>query len=121
MKTSYHISKLAGVFLAVLALTSAPLLAGPGPQQVFRPVKDYKALSALSAGSQVAVECPHCGTVGVSKVGSDKSHTEGFTCPECKLRFTFRDTGSGKARAGRFVCVDDKGREMSAKVCASRE
>jgi predicted RNA-binding Zn-ribbon protein involved in translation (DUF1610 family) len=120
MKVRFYIQKVLAIILASAALTCAPMYAGPGPQQIFRPVKDLRALSVLTPGFHVSHECPHCGTISISKVGTDKSHAEGFTCPDCKRKFTFLESGSGKARVGRFTCVDDKGRQMSAKVCASR-
>jgi predicted RNA-binding Zn-ribbon protein involved in translation (DUF1610 family) len=119
MKARFHIPQLLAIILAASALISSPAYAGPGPQQIFRPVKDLKALSVLTPGFHVSHECPHCGTIGISKVGTEKSHAKGFTCPECKRKYTFLESGSGKARVGRFTCVDDKGRTMSAKVCAS--
>lgn len=118
MKTCYQMVKVAGAAIAALALASSSLYAGPGPEQVYRPVKDREALSALKPGTYVAHECPKCGTIGVTKASKDKSQAEGFTCPTCKMHYTFRDAGGGKAKAGYIACVDDKGKQMSAKVCA---
>jgi len=109
---------LTAVFAVVLAASS---FAGPGPQQIFTPVKDRKALSVLKPGSYVAHECPHCGAIHTQKVGKDESQAAGFTCPVCKMKFEYRDSGGGKAKSGRISCVDvATGKEMPAKVCATR-
>ncbi len=99
------------------------LIAGLGPQQVYKPFDSMKELGALKPGTMVAHECPHCGTITTSKVGDDKSHAESHTCPVCKMKVTYRDSGSGKAPAkGMVACVDEKsGKEMSARVCAAHE
>ena len=118
MKTHRHILKLAGVAFA-LALGSAPVYAGPGPQ-VFHPVKSKQELSALRPGTQVAHECPHCGAITISKADKKQSHAEGFACPVCKMQVTYRDTGGGKGpKLGLIDCVDVKtGKKMTARVCA---
>lgn len=114
---SLKLSLLLGAAVAAMNLTA---LAGPGPQQWFTPLKSKQELSALKPGTQVAHECPHCGTIAIFKVGKDKSHAEGFTCPECKMQITYRDTGGGKGpRLALIDCVDVKtGKKMSARVCA---
>lgn len=120
MKKPRHLIKLAGAAIAALALASTSVYAGPGPQQIFRPVESQKALTTLKPGAQVAHECPHCGAITVSKVGKDQSHATGFTCPVCKMQFTYRDTGGGKGpKLGMLDCVDTKtGKKMTARVCA---
>ncbi len=117
---SLKLSLLLGAALAVMNLTA---FAGPGQQQIFRPLNSKQEVSALRPGTHVAHECPHCGTIAISKVGDDKSHAESHTCPECKMKITYRESGSGKAPAARLVsCVDEKtGKEMSARVCAAKE
>jgi len=112
---SLKLSLLLGAALASMNLSA---LAGPG--QVFQPVKTKQELSVLKPGTQVAHECPHCGTIAISKVGKDQSHAEGFTCPVCKMKITYRETGGGKGpKLGLIDCVDAKtGKKMSARVCA---
>ena len=108
---------------AALAAMNLAALAGPGPQQIFKPLNSKQEVSALKPGSMVAHECPHCGTMTVSKVGDDKSHAESHTCPECKMKITYRDSAGGKAPATRLIdCVDEKaGKKMSARVCAAHD
>lgn len=107
---------------AAVAAMNLAAFAGPGPQ-VFRPISSKQALSALKPGTPVAHECPHCGTISVSKVGDDKSHAESHTCPECKMKVTYKESGSGKTpKVGVIACVDEKtGKEMSARVCAAHK
>ena len=113
---SLKLSLLLGAAVAAMNLAA---FAGPGPQ-VFRPV-NAKELGVLTPGTQVAHECPHCGTITISKVGKDRAHAEGHTCPECKMRVTYREAGGGKAPPTRLIdCVDVKtGKKMSARVCAA--
>ena len=108
---------------AAVAAMNVAVFAGPGPQQVFKPLNSKQELSALKPGTQVAHECPHCGAITVSKVGDDKSHAESHTCPECKMKITYKESGSGKTpKIGTVACVDEKtGKEMSARVCAAHE
>lgn len=117
---SLKLSLLLGAALAVMNLAA---VAGPGPQQIYKPLNSQAEVSALKPGTMVAHECPHCGTITTSKVGDDKSHAESHTCPVCKMKITYRQSGSGKAPAtGLIACVDDKtGKEMSARVCAAHE
>jgi len=113
---SLKLSLLLGAALAAMNLLA---VAGSGPQ-VFQPLKSKHELSALRPGAEVAHECPHCGTIAISKVGKDQSHAEGFTCPVCKMQIAYRDTGGGKGpKLGMIDCVDVKtGKKMTARVCA---
>ncbi len=113
---SLKLSLLLGAAVAAMNLAA---IAGPGPQQVFRPVNKQE-LSVLRPGTQVAHECPHCGTIAVSKVGKDQAHAAGHTCPVCKMKVTYRNTGGGKGpRLAMIDCVDVKtGKKMTARVCA---
>jgi predicted RNA-binding Zn-ribbon protein involved in translation (DUF1610 family) len=108
---------------AALAAMNLAAIAGPGPQQIYKPLNSKAEVGALKPGSMVAHECPHCGTMTVSKVGDDKSHAESHTCPECKMKITYKDTGGGKGpKVGFIACVDEKtGKEMAARVCAAHE
>ena len=113
-RTKLH---LALALAAAMLTTSA--IAGPDPQ-VYRPLRSKQELSALAPGTQVAHECPYCGAIAVSKVGKDQTHADGFTCPVCKMKVTYLDTGGGKGpKIGLIDCVDAKtGKKMSARVCA---
>ena len=108
---------LALALAAGLFTTSA--IAGPDPQ-VYRPLNTKQDLSVLTPGTQVAHQCPHCGAITVSKVGKDQAHAEGHTCPVCKMKVTYRDTGAGKGpKIGLIECVDAAtGKKMTARVCA---
>ena len=107
---------------AALAVMNVAALAGPGPQ-TYVPLRSKQELSVLTPGTQVAHECPHCGAITISKVGKDQSHAEGFACPVCKMKITYRVSGSGKAPSTRLIdCVDVKtGKKMSARVCAAQK
>ena len=52
---------------AVAAMNLAAVADGP---QAYKALPSKAAVSALKPGSQVAHECPHCGTIAVSKVGN---------------------------------------------------
>ena len=117
---SLKFSLLLGAAVAAMNLAA---FAGPGPQQVFRPLNSRQELSVLRPGTQVAHECPHCGAITVSKVGKDQAHAESHTCPVCKMKITYRDSAGGKAPQTRLIdCVDVKtGKKMSARVCAAHK
>ena len=114
---SLKLTLLLGAALAAMNLSAL------ADSQVFKPVASKAELGALKPGTQVAQECPHCGTIAVSKVGKDQSHAEGFACPVCKMKITYRVSGSGKAPSTRLIeCVDVKtGKKMSARVCAAQK
>ncbi len=90
---------------------------------VFKPLNSKAEVSALKPGSQVAHECPHCGTMKISKVGKDKAHAESHTCPVCKMKITYKDAGGGKGpKVGFIACIDEKtGKKMTARVCAAHK
>lgn len=104
---------------AAVAAMNLSALAGPG-QQVYRPLSSTGEISALKPGTQIAHQCPKCGAITVSKATKDQSHAKGFTCPMCRMEYTYRDAGGGKGGKVGFVdCVDTKtGKKMSARVCA---
>jgi transposase-like protein len=106
-------------FLALLALSALNIAAVAGPGQVFQPLTSKNEISSLKPGTSMAVECPHCGTIVVSKVGFNHKHAAGFTCPACKMKIVYSATGSGKGTKGMVGCVDEKtGRNMAVRVCA---
>ena len=105
------------------AALAAMNLAAFADSQVFRPLNSKRELSVLTPGTQVAHECPHCGAIAISKVGKNQAHADSHTCPVCKMKITYRDSGSGKApRIGLIDCVDTKtGKKMTARVCAAHK
>ncbi len=105
------------------AALAAMNLAALADSQVFKPLNSKAELGALRAGTQVAHECPHCGTIAVSKVGKDQAHAASHTCPVCKMKVTYQDAGGGKGpKVGFIACVDEKtGKKMSARVCAAHK
>lgn len=107
---------------AALAAMNLAAIAGPD-RQTYVPLNSKAEVSALKPGSMVAHECPHCGTMTTSKVGNDKAHAESHTCPTCKMKITYKDTGGGKGpKVGFVACVDEKtGKEMTARVCAAHD
>ena len=111
--------KLSLLLGAAVAAMNVAAFAGPGVE-LFRPLKSRQELSALTPGTRVAHECPHCGAITVTKVGKDQAHAEGHTCPVCKMKVTYRDTGAGKGpKIGLIECVDAAtGKKMTARVCA---
>jgi predicted RNA-binding Zn-ribbon protein involved in translation (DUF1610 family) len=114
---SLKLSLLLGLVLAAMSL---PALAGPASTQTYIPLRSKQELSALKPGTQVAHECPHCGAITISKADKARSQAEGFTCPVCKMKITYRDTGGGKGPKLNLIdCVDVKtGKKMTARVCA---
>ena len=114
---SLKLTLLLGAALAVMNLAAF------ADSQVFKPLASKAEVSALKPGTKVMHECPHCGTMTVSEVGKDKAHAESHTCPECKMKITYRDSGSGKASGTKLItCVDEKtGKEMSARICAAHK
>ena len=113
--------KLSLLLGAAVAALNVAAIAGPDPQ-VYRPVNKQE-LSVLKPGTQVAHQCPHCGAIAVSKVGKDQAHAESHTCPVCKMKVTYRNTGGGKGpRLAMIDCVDaTTGKKMSARVCAAHK
>ena len=118
--SSMKLTKLTLLLFSTIAALTLGAAAGPGPQDIYRPLRSKQELSALKPGTRIAHECPHCGSITISKAQKDGSHAQGFTCPVCKMEFTYRDTGGGKGGRQTLIdCVDTKtGKKMSARVCA---
>ena len=116
---SLKLTLLLGAAVAAMNLSA---LAGPGPE-IFRPLNSKRELSALRPGTAVAHECPHCGTITVSKAGKDQAHAASHTCPVCKMKVNYQDAGGGKGpKVGFIACVDEKtGKKMTARVCAAHK
>ena len=60
--------------VAMLSFATVPVQAGPGPQQVYTPVKTRAEAEALPSNTKIAVTCPSCDAVSVSTVDKEKSH-----------------------------------------------
>ena len=119
MKTHRYILKSTGAVLAALAIASASLYAGPGPLQVYAPVKTHAEAEALKPKTKIAVTCPSCGAVSTSVVGKEKSHLHSFTCTMCKHSFEIVPVAGGKATSARLVCKDTAtGKKMPLQMCA---
>ena len=118
---SLKLSLLLGAALLAMNLSA---FAGPDGR-TFRPVKSREELSVLTPGTEVAHECPHCGTIEITKADKDKAHAESHTCPECKMKVTYQASAGGKSPAPNtrtIECKDEKtGKTMSAKVCAAHK
>lgn len=116
---SLKLTLLLGAAVAAMNLSA---FAGPDPQ-VFRPLNSKQELSTLRPGTAVAHECPHCGTITVSKAGKDQAHAASHTCPVCKMKVNYQDAGGGKGpKVGFIACVDEKtGKKMTARVCAAHK
>jgi predicted RNA-binding Zn-ribbon protein involved in translation (DUF1610 family) len=111
--------KIYGAALAALVFATASLQAGPGPQQVYTPVKTYAAAEALKPDTKIAVTCPACGAMSVSSVDKSKSHMHSLTCTVCKHSFELEPVAGGKATAGKLVCKDTStGKKMPLQMCA---
>ena len=114
-----NITNVLASLCAIGLLSASTAQAGPGQQQVYRPVKTYEAASTLAPKTKIAVTCPSCGAVSVSGVNKEKSHLKSFECSVCNHSFEIVPTGSGKASVGNLVCKDTKtGKKMSLMMCA---
>ncbi len=82
--------------------------AGPGPQQVFTPVKTMKEALSIKAGTPIAISCGNCGNVTVFKADEEHSYMKGYTCPSCKRVYRVMPGGGGRA-ADQFVLADKYG------------
>jgi hypothetical protein len=103
-------SKTLGALVAaafVVAITSGAQ-AGPGPQQVFTPVKTMKQAQSLKVGARIAVSCGNCGGVTTLTVDDERSYLRGFTCPSCKRAYHIMPGGGGRA-ADQLAYVDKAG------------
>ncbi len=94
---------LGAVAAALFIVTLAPQAqAGPGPQQVYRPVATMTAAEQIPVGSKIAFSCDNGGPVTVVTVDKDRSYLKGFTCPVSKRVYRLMPGGGGRA-ADQFV------------------
>jgi len=104
-----HHSKAFAAFVGAAAMILAPnVQAGPGPRQVFTPVKTMKQAQALKPGTQIAISCGNCGGISTLTVDDDRSFMKGVTCPSCKHVFRIMPGGGGRS-ADQFTLVDKYG------------
>ena len=101
-----HINKihkaLGALAAALFIITLAPQAqAGPGPQQIYRPVVTMSAAQEIPVGSRIALSCDNGGPVSVFTVDKDRSYLKGFTCPVSKRYY--RLMPGGGARSGEIV------------------
>lgn len=109
--------KIASAFIALMALTSVSLLAGPpaGGWDKGKTLSTVDDFAALAPGDQVAQVCKKCDTVSVVEIQSeDQAMTfckEGATidCPSCHNVAKAVRTGPPSKSSQRIQYVDDHG------------
>jgi hypothetical protein len=106
-----HYSKTLSAFAAaVFALALATdAQAGPGPQQVFMPVRTMKQAQSLPVGTPITFSCGNCGAAVTTTVTADRSYLTGFTCPGCKHTFHVLSPGGGGKGTEVYTLVDNDG------------
>jgi hypothetical protein len=82
--------------------------AGPGPREVYTPIKTMEQAKQLKPGEKIAFKCA-CGAVTTMVVGKDGNYPENFTCPVCKKTFVVHTSGAHGIALGSFVYEDDQG------------
>jgi hypothetical protein len=106
MKTNIFIRILFSTLLTFGVVTSA--LAGPGPHEVYTPVKTMPEAQKLPIGSRIALSCDNGGPVSIVTVEKDRGYLKGFTCPVTKR--LYRVSPGGGARSGdQFIYRTDDG------------
>ena len=106
MKTNFIIHILFGALLSFGVITSA--VAGPGPHQVFTPVKTMTAAKKIPVGSRIALSCDNGGPVTIVTVGKDRDYLKGFTCPVSKRLYRF-SPGGGAHGSDQFIYKSEDG------------
>lgn len=109
--------KIASAFIALMALTSVSLLAGPpaGGWHKEKTLSTVDDFAALVPGDQVAQVCKKCDTVSVVEIQSkDQAMAfckEGATidCPSCKNVAKVVRTGPPSKSSQKIQYVDDHG------------
>ena len=96
---------------ALLALgVIAPAVAGPGQQEVYRPVSTLKQASSIKPGARIAIECGGCGAVKTMAADRERSYLHGYTCETCHRKFVLRTNAHGETR-GAYICDDGAGHQ----------
>jgi hypothetical protein len=109
MNITKYSKTLDAIVAAVFAIALASeAQAGPGPQQVFTPVKTMKQAQSLMPGSRIAISCGNCSGITTYVVDEERSHMKGFTCPSCNRVYRVTPGGGGRA-ADQFTLADKYG------------
>jgi hypothetical protein len=106
MKANFINCVLCGALFGFGVVTSG--VAGPGPQQVFAPVKTMAAAKKIPVGSRIALSCDNGGPVTVVTVGKDRDYLKGFTCPVSKRLYRF-SPGGGSHASDQFIYKSEDG------------
>ena len=96
----------AAVFAVALASEAQ---AGPGPQQVYMPVRTMKQAQSLAVGTPISYSCGNCGAAVTTTVTPERSHLSSFTCPGCKRTFRVISPGGGSKGTDIYVLADSYG------------
>ena len=109
MKTNIISQSLRSLFGSLLLITMVTQVhAGPGPRQVYTPIKTTEQAKELKPGEKIAFSCA-CGAVTTMVVGKDGRYPQHFTCPVCKKTFVVQSSGPHGIPLGSFVYEDDQG------------
>jgi hypothetical protein len=81
--------------------------AGPGPQQVFRPVTTMKQAESIPVGETISFSCGNCNGATTMTVDKDRSYLKRFTCPSCKRKFRVISPGGGGKGTDIYLLEDD--------------
>lgn len=106
MKSNIIIRLLFSVLLTFGAVTTVS--AGPGPQQVFRPVQTMEAAKKIPVGSRIALSCDNGGPVTVVTVDKDREYLKQFKCAVSKRLYRF-SPGGGANSPDQFIYKADNG------------
>ena len=117
MKNTVKILTAIGAIALGLYTTNAQ--AGPTAHQTYTLVKSAQDADALKVGTKIAVTCPSCGAVTVTKVDKAKSHMHGMACGACKHTYEVLPIAGGKTSLTKLICKDPKtGKKMALSMCA---
>lgn len=106
MKTNIITRILCTALLTFGLITSA--LAGPGPHEVYTPVKTMPEAQKIPVGSRIALSCDNGGPVTIVTVEAGRDYLKGFTCPVSKKLYRFSPGGGGHT-ADQFIYKTDDG------------
>jgi predicted RNA-binding Zn-ribbon protein involved in translation (DUF1610 family) len=96
---------------ALLALgIIAPAVAGPGQQEVYRPVLTLKQAANIKPGTRLATECGLCGTMKTMVADTGRSYLHSYTCETCHRKFVLRTNAHGETY-GAYICDDGAGHQ----------
>jgi hypothetical protein len=106
MKNNIIIRALFSAILTFGLITSA--VAGPGPREVYAPVKTVAQAQEIPIGSRIALSCDDGGPVTIVTVEKDRDYLKGFTCPVTHRVYHFAPGGGGRG-GDQFVYRADNG------------